>query len=98
MQIRTARDLGATIKQARKDRGLSQAGLAKEVGVHQPKISAVEKGAPGVRVGLILQILHALDLTIAIGSRPQRTPKRHRREEEENYVDLDAIADTGLKR
>jgi transcriptional regulator with XRE-family HTH domain len=96
MQIRTARDLGATIKQARKDRGLSQAGLAKEVGVHQPKISAVEKGAPGVRVGLILQILHALDLTIAIGSHPRQSTKRRR--QEEDYVDLDAIADTGLKR
>jgi HTH-type transcriptional regulator / antitoxin HipB len=98
MQIRTARDLGATIRQARKDRGLSQTGLAKKVGVHQPKISTVEKGAPGVRVGLILQILRTLNLTIAIGSPPKRTTKRRRQDQEKDYVDLDAIADTGLRR
>jgi HTH-type transcriptional regulator/antitoxin HipB len=98
MQIRTARDLGAAIRQARKDRGLSQAGLAKEVGVHQPKISAMEKGAPGVRVGLILQILRALDLTITIGPSSKRTTKGRQQERDAEDIDLDAIADTGLKR
>ena len=61
MKIRTARDLGVTIKQARKMRGLSQSALAKEVGIYQPKISALERGAPGVRIGLVLQIMRALD-------------------------------------
>lgn len=98
MQVRTARDLGAAIKQARKKRGFSQAALAKELGVHQPKISAVEKGVPGVRVGLILQILHTLDLRIVLGSTPERTAKRRQGEGDADYVDLDAIADTGLDR
>jgi HTH-type transcriptional regulator / antitoxin HipB len=97
MHVRTARDLGAVIKQERKKRGLSQSALAKEVGVHQPKISAVEKGAPGVRVGLILQILRALDLELTIAAAAARRPPKGRQKQEAEF-DLDAIADTGLRR
>jgi HTH-type transcriptional regulator/antitoxin HipB len=96
MNVRTTRDLGAAIKQARKARGFSQAALAREVGVHQPKVSAVERGAPGVRIGLVLQILRTLDLVVTIGAiaKPQ-TQKRSRRRDDE-HVDLDKIANTGL--
>jgi|SRR5437588_1095996 HTH-type transcriptional regulator/antitoxin HipB len=98
--VRTARDLGAAIKQARKARGLSQAALAKEVGVHQPKVSAVEQGAPGVRVGLVLQILRTLDLTVTVGPsdkpQPAQATKQSRRKDDE-HIDLDKIANTGLE-
>ena len=95
MNVRTARDLGAAIKQARKTRGLSQEALAREVGVHQPKVSAVERGAPGVRVGLVLQILRTLDLTVTVASNTTQQPtKRPRRKDDE--LDLDKIANTGL--
>jgi len=99
MHVRTARDLGAAIKQARKLRGFSQAAMAREVGVHQPKISAVERGAPGVRVGLILQILRTLDLAITIDATatpPDSTGTKRSRRKEDDHVDLDKIANTGL--
>lgn len=100
VHVRTARDLGAAIKQARKERGFSQTALAREIGVHQPKISAVERGAPGVRVGLVLQILRTLNLVIAVEpSRADPRPKKQRSKGAVDYVvDLDAIANTGLKR
>lgn len=98
MHARSARDLGAIIKQERKKRGLSQAALAKKAGVHQPKISSVEKGAPGVRVGLILQILRTLDLELAVGPASAKQPLPKRRQQQETDFDLDSIADTGLRR
>jgi HTH-type transcriptional regulator / antitoxin HipB len=98
MQVRTVRDIGAAVKQARKERGYSQAALAMAVGVHQPKISAVEQGAPGVRVGLILQILRALDLAITIEAGSAKPPSKRKRKKESDDVDLDAIANTGLER
>lgn len=96
MNIRTARDLGAAIKETRKARGFSQMALAKEVGVHQPKISAIERGAPGVRVGLILQVLRVLGLSITIDTTV--TAPRHGKKPPsgDDHVDLDRIANTGL--
>ena len=98
MHVRTVRDLGAAVKQARKARGYSQATLAAKVGVHQPKISAVERGAPGVRVGLVLQILRILDLVIAVEAGSAGPPSKRLRKKEPDDVDLDAIANTGLDR
>ena len=98
MQVRTVRDLGAAVKQARKARGLSQAALAMEVGVYQPKISAVERGAPGVRVGLVLQILRTLDLAITLEPGSSGPPRKRQRKKEPDDIDLDAIANTGLDR
>ena len=98
MHVRTARDLGAVIRQERKKRGLSQIALAKDVGVHQPKISAVEKGAPGVRIGLILQILRALDLELAITTPSPKKPDKDQQPHAADDIDLDAIANTGLRR
>jgi HTH-type transcriptional regulator/antitoxin HipB len=96
MNVRTTRDLGAVIRQARKARGYSQAALAKEVGVHQPKVSAVERGAPGVRVGLVLQILRTLDLAVTIGTVAKAQPQKPSRRKDDEHVDLDKIANTGL--
>jgi HTH-type transcriptional regulator/antitoxin HipB len=99
--IRTARDLGALIKQERKNRGFSQAALGNEVGVHQPKISALERGAAGVRIGLVLQILRTLDLVVTIGpidTHATKAPTKGRKKRHEDYVDLDAIANTGIIR
>ena len=97
MQVRTVRDLGAVVRQARKQRGLSQAALASDVGVHQPKISALERGAPGVRLSLVLQILRALDVAINLEGASKPPGKKRQGKGGEDYVDLDAIANTGLE-
>jgi HTH-type transcriptional regulator / antitoxin HipB len=98
MDLRTTRDLGAAIKEARKLRGLSQAALAKAVRVHQPKISDIERGAPSVRIGLVLQILRALNMSLTIA--PTTTPSKPDHSGSKHHVkgdpDLDKIADTGL--
>ena len=97
MQVRTAKDLGAAIKQARIRRGLTQTELASKLGIDQARISAIEHGATGVAVSSIMRILAALDSMITItdettGSGPRRRAAKKDRES----VDLDAIANTGL--
>src|SRR5262245_23690012 len=96
MQVRTARDLGAAVKKARRDLGFSQAALAEAVGIHQPKISALERGATGVRLGLVLQILRTLDLVVTL-ERAEKPPGKRLRKAGPDDFDLDAIANTGIK-
>lgn len=70
--VRTAVDIGSVIKTARGARGLTQTQLAKLAGVHQPKISEIERGKKTAHIGIVLRILASLDLTIDIGGhRPQ---------------------------
>jgi HTH-type transcriptional regulator/antitoxin HipB len=97
MQIRTAKDLGAAIKQARAKRGLTQTELAQILGIDQARISTIERGSPGVSVGAILRILAALDARIVIRHGGTATNERsHRPKRPHELVDLDAIANAGL--
>lgn len=96
MHIRTGKDLGAAIKQARALRRMSQAELAKAIGVSQPRISEIERGSTGVAVGLILRILHALDFTMTIAPVVASASRQSESERQPGFVDLDAIANTGL--
>lgn len=97
MRIRTAKDLGAAIRQARTRRGMSQATLAATLGISQPRISDIESGSTGVRLGVIFRILAALGLTIVLANEvhTSRTKSRAPKTDPE-LIDLDAIADTGL--
>lgn len=60
MRIRTARDIGILIKEARNRRGLSQAALAKTINTTQTWVSWVENGKPGAEIGNVLLALTTL--------------------------------------
>jgi y4mF family transcriptional regulator len=60
MKIKTARDVGAAIRDARKRRGWDQQKLAQEVGVSRQWIIDIEKGKPGAGIGLVLRTLDAV--------------------------------------
>ena len=97
MQVRTAKDLGAAIRQARIHRDLTQAALASKLGIDQARISEIERGATGVAVGAILRVLAALDTAIAIADETPGSRERPRASKKDReFVDLDAIANTGL--
>lgn len=99
MNVRNSKDLGAVIRQARMDKNLSQEDLARAIGVHQPKVSEIERGKSGVRIALILQALQALNLTISIAAATQSAKqKKQGVEKSDDEIDLDAIANTGLVR
>jgi HTH-type transcriptional regulator / antitoxin HipB len=97
MHANTVKELGATLREARVARGETQRELAKRIHVTQSAISKVEKGYAGASIGLIFQLLKALELPLHVGAgRVAPSPRSLRTDDDE--VDLDAIANTGLKR
>lgn len=97
MQAKSVRELGAVLREARVARGQTQRELADEINVTQSAISKVEKGYSGASIGLIFQMLRALDLPLTLGGEgtpPAPPPPKS----DDDFVDLDAIANTGLRR
>ena len=64
MRIRTARDLGALISDARTARGWSQAELAQQCGASLRWVKAVEGNRPGAEMGMVLNALSVLDIEL----------------------------------
>lgn len=60
MQIRTARDIGILIKEARNRQHLSQAALAKKINTTQTWVSWIENGKPSAEIGSVLLALTTL--------------------------------------
>ena len=81
--LRTSRDIGAAIRRARRDRGLSQAELAARAGVGRPWLSEVESGKRTAEIGRILLVVSALDLAVALLPVPEPGDGRG--------VDIDAL-------
>lgn len=81
--LRTSRDLGAALRGARQDRGLSQAELAARAGVGRPWLSEVESGKRTAEVGRVLLVVSALDLAVALVPAPEPADSRG--------VDIDAL-------
>ncbi len=95
MQAKNVRELGAVLREARVAQGKTQRELADDINVTQSAISKVEKGYSGASIGLIFQMLRALDLPLTLG---KETPPGPPPKSDDDFVDLDAIANTGLRR
>jgi transcriptional regulator with XRE-family HTH domain len=54
--------LGGNIKLARLRRKLSSEQVSERAGISRPTLSAIEKGMPGVSIGLYIQVLFVLGL------------------------------------
>ena len=66
---RTAKQLGAIIRRARRNAGLTQTELGKRIGLRQATISKLEKGEPATQINTLLDLLTALELEITIDKR-----------------------------
>jgi transcriptional regulator with XRE-family HTH domain len=64
--------LGTAVRDARQDRGWSQAVLARSAGVSQPLVSIVESGRVGASIDSLTSIAEALDAELVIELRPPR--------------------------
>ena len=94
MQIRTAKDVGALIRDKRKNQKLDQAELAKKVGVNRRWVLEVERGKPRAEIGLVLKTLDALGLTLSV---EVDVAKRRRSGREIEPVDIDAIIENAKR-
>ncbi len=61
------------LKKRRNQLNMSQEGLAKIVGLKQPNISKIERGASNIRINTFLRIMHALKLDMDISEKTQAT-------------------------
>jgi transcriptional regulator with XRE-family HTH domain len=59
-------DIAVSIRQARKDKGLTQRELGKRVGLPQSHISKIESGAVDVQLSSLVEITRALDLEVKL--------------------------------
>lgn len=83
MRVTSARELGALVKELRKQRALSQEDLAQRVGVSRQWIVGLEQGRARA-FDLVMRTLASLDLAIEIVENERRPPSGNR-------IDLDVL-------
>lgn len=66
MLVNNARELGVRLRDQRLELGLSQAALAKRIGVSRSWVVQAERGNAGAEIGLVLKALGALGLDLDI--------------------------------
>lgn len=67
MQIRTPRELGACVRDARRRLGMTQAQLADRARVSRTWVVDLEAGKRTLEVGLVLSVLELLGITVQLG-------------------------------
>jgi y4mF family transcriptional regulator len=70
MQVRSARDIAALVRQRRRELGWSQARLAGETGTSRDWVIEFEKAKSTVELGLALRVCKALGLTMQLAPGP----------------------------
>ncbi|GAB2469956.1 helix-turn-helix domain-containing protein [Xylanimonas ulmi] len=66
MIVTNAEQLGALLRRARKERGLTQAQVAATARVSRQWVVAAEAGAPTARLDLTLDVLRAVGLVVDV--------------------------------
>jgi HTH-type transcriptional regulator/antitoxin HipB len=64
--LRTAEQLGGAIRLKRKEKGLTQSGLAKLLGAERKWVINLESGNSKAEIGLVLRALEALNLRASL--------------------------------
>jgi HTH-type transcriptional regulator/antitoxin HipB len=72
---RTAKQIGAIIRRARRNAGLTQTELGKKIGLRQATISKLERGERATQLSTLLDALTALGLEIIIDKRGKASPR-----------------------
>ena len=68
---RTERQLGAILRRARKQSGITQGILGKQIHLRQGTVSKLEAGEHTVQLRTVMQVLSALNLELVVRPRSQ---------------------------
>lgn len=90
MFLRTPADLGAIIRERRRELGLGQAELAQRIGVSRQWVIGVERGRARAELGLVLRALDVLGVRINTSSDAGQAKTR-------TTPDIDAIIASARK-
>ncbi|GGF78022.1 transcriptional regulator [Azorhizobium oxalatiphilum] len=71
---RTEKQLGAILRRARKQAGLTQGGLGERIHLRQGTVSRLEAGAPALQLRTLMAALSALDLELVVRPRSKADP------------------------
>ena len=91
MLVRTPADLGAVIRDRRKQLKLDQAAFAKRIGVSRQWIIEIEHGHPRAELALVLRAIDALDIQLDAGIAAKDRRSR-------GAVDIDTIVTKAKKK
>jgi y4mF family transcriptional regulator len=91
MLIRTPADLGAVIRDRRKQLELDQATLARRIGASRQWVIEVERGHPRAELALVLRAIDVLGIQLDTGIGPAPDHPRS------GSVDIDAIVASARK-
>ena len=72
--VRTARQLGATLRRYRRQKGLTQLSLGHSMHARQATVSKLESGERGTQLGVLIDALTALDLELVVRPRTKGSP------------------------
>lgn len=70
---RTSKDIGHAVRQARKQKQLTQKDLAALSGIWQETISKIETGTTSTKLETVFNLLAALDLELTVNDRSKGT-------------------------
>lgn len=71
---RTEKQLGAILRRARKQAGMTQSGLGKNIHLRQGTVSRLEAGEPAIQLRTVMEALAALDLELVVRARRKASP------------------------
>jgi HTH-type transcriptional regulator/antitoxin HipB len=71
---RTEKQLGAILRRARKQAGLTQGTLGGQMHLRQGTVSRLESGEPAVQLRTLMEALSALKLELVVRPRSQASP------------------------
>ena len=69
MKVYSAKDVGAAVRAARREEGLTQRELAEACGCGTRFISELENGKPTIEFGRAIRVLNTLSLDVDVSAR-----------------------------